>query len=561
MAGKRAVQRGGRHAGRRSDARRRARRHAVLGGAALAFCAATVVTATQLTGGGDPDTGGPSGVTAGEQPPAASAQEGPRSPSPSPRARPAPEPRVIPAVRAWEPGRGPGWEPGEDSRVVADPAGPLADEARRLAGELGIDASGGPARAGDVELAVDPGADGGREAYTLTTGDGRVRITGSAEAGVFYGTRTLLQTVRDRGYVSEGEVRDRPDRPQRGLLIDTARKHFPADWIEDRVREMADLKLNQLHLHFADDQGFRIESDSHPEIVSEQHLTKDEVRGIIDLARSLHVTVVPEIDSPGHLGAVLKAHPDLQLRDAGGDPVRGAIDITDPRAAGLVDELLDEFAPLFPGRYFHLGGDEYAPLLRADPAASFPALQRAAVRAHGPQARIEDLATAWLNDRAATVTGHGKTPQVWNDGMHADGAVEPSGNRQVTYWTGREIGAREPVSYLEEGWDLLNLNSRYLYYVLGEPNEFTYPTGEAIYEEWTPDVLRGSEPVPARYANADRIPGGRFAVWCDLSGAQSTAEVAEGIRLPLAATAQKLWDPAEPELSWSRFTELADRVD
>ncbi|GAA3048782.1 hypothetical protein GCM10020000_31440 [Streptomyces olivoverticillatus] len=68
---------------------------------------------------------------------------------------------------------------------------------------------------------------------------------------------------------------------------------------------MADLKLNELGLHFSDDQGFRIQSDSHPEVVSPDHLTKDEIRRIVVLASSLHITVVPEIDSPGHLGAVL----------------------------------------------------------------------------------------------------------------------------------------------------------------------------------------------------------------------------------------------------------------
>ncbi|GAA4663476.1 hypothetical protein GCM10023347_14150 [Streptomyces chumphonensis] len=540
MAANRDTRPSGRHA---SDRRHARQRYAVVGAVALTVAAGGVFTATQVQDE-PPSPPGP-GTTA----------------SPSPRPSPAPEPRSIPSVREWSEGRGPGWAPDGETRVVADPDGPLADEARLLAGELDVETSEGPARAGDVELALEEDALGGREGYVLNTSDGRVEITGRTDAGVFYGTRTLVQSLRDRDRMSEGEIRDSPDRPQRGLLIDTARKHFSADWLEDRLREMADLKLNQLHLHFADDQGFRIESESHPEVVSEQHLTKDEVRDLLALAESLHITVIPEVDSPGHLGAVLAAHPDLQLRDASGEPVRGAIDITDPEAARILDDLLNEYAELFPSPWLHLGGDEYVPLMRSDPAASFPDLQAAAEEEYGAGAGIQDLATAWLNDRAATVVEQGKLPQVWNDGMHADGEVRPSRPREVTYWTGREIGAREPVSYLQEGWDLVNLNSKYLYYVLGEPNEFTYPTGEAIYEEWTPDVLRGSEPVPEEYANADRIPGGRFAVWCDLADSQTPAQVADGIRLPLNATAQKLWDPAEPKLSWDRFTELADRVD
>ncbi|TDC63309.1 family 20 glycosylhydrolase, partial [Streptomyces hainanensis] len=469
-------------------------------------------------------------------------------------------PEIIPAVRSFDAARGDGWAPADSTRVIADSGGPLAGTADRLADDLGVGRADDGARDGDIELRLDDGADTGAEGYHLVTGDQRVTITGSHDAGVFYGTRTVVQAVSGAGGLPEGEIRDRPDRPQRGLSLDTARKPFSASWIEDRLREMADLKLNQLQLHFSDDQGFRIESETHPEVVSEDHLTKDEVRSILDLADSLHITVIPEIDSPGHLGAVLDAHPDLQLRRADGSATAGAIDIANPDAAALLDDLITEYADLFPGRYLHLGGDEYAALMTSDPEASYPDLAAAARDRYGSDARVQDLATGWLNDRADTARGADKEPQVWNDGMFAGGVVQPDKERQVTYWTGREIGAREPVEYLDGGWQLLNLNSEYLYYVLGEPNGFTYPTGERIYDEWTPDVLRGSDAVPDRFRGADHIPGGRFAVWCDLADAQTPEQVAAGIRLPLAAVSQKLWNPDRPSLSWAEFTALADRV-
>lgn len=472
-----------------------------------------------------------------------------------------PAPSAIPAVRDWQPVRGPGWEPGKGTRIVTDPDGRLADEARLLARELKVSTSPGPARTGDVELRLERGAKTGREGYLLSSREGQVRITGSADAGVFYGTRTLLQTVRAQGRFADGVVRDRPDRPQRGFSLDVARKHFSAEWIRARIKEMGDLKLNQFQLHFSDDQAFRIESDSHPKIVSSPRLTKKEVRGIVELAAERHITVIPEIDSPGHLGAVLKAYPQLQLKDRSGAAVPGAVNIADPRAGKVVDELLNEYKKLFPGKYWHLGGDEYLALTSEDPEADYPALAARARKLYGGNARVQDLATAWLNDRAKTVRKAGRMPQVWNDGMHADGTVRPDKPRQVTYWTGKEIGSREPVEYLKEGWPVLNLNDEYLYYVLGEPNDFTYPTGERIYREWTPAVLRGTSPVPAKLSGPDRVLGGRFAVWCDLAGSQTTAQVADGIRLPLAATAQKLWDPRKPALSWQQFTALADRVD
>lgn len=493
----------------------------------------------------------------------------PSSSSPSASPEPSPTrsyplsgtPRTIPAVREHTPARGPGWQPGKSSGVVIDKGDKgLADEGRLLAGELRIRYRGEvPARAGDVELALNAKDGGGPESYTLRTHDGRVTISGPAEAGVFYGTRTLKQSVRADGTMPEGEVRDRPDRPQRGLNLDIARKHYSAGWIEDRLREMADLKLNQLGLHFSDDQAFRIESDTHPEVVAPEHLTKAEVRRIVALARRLHIEVVPEIDSPGHLGAVLAAHPDLQLLNVSGVPSKGSLDISKPGAAKLIDELLGEYTELFGGAFWHLGADEYQALTVSNPAASYPQLQRAAVKKYGAQAGIEDLATGWLNDRAAVVRPHGMKPKAWNDGLFRDSTVRADKDIEIEYWTGKEYGARPPEQYLREGFKMLNLNDEFLYYVLGQPNAFVYPTGKRIYEQWTPLVLRGTSPVPAKYS--DQILGGRFAVWGDFPNAQTAAQVAEGIRMPLRATSQKLWDPGKPQLSWDGFKALAKEID
>jgi hexosaminidase len=488
-------------------------------------------------------------------------EEHPRG-SASPTSFPPPSPpRTIPAVRSYEPGVGPGWKPSGHSRVVAQPGGTLADEARLFAHELGIDYAPPPARQGDVELVRHPGQRGGAEGYRIVTRDGRVRITGAEDAGVFYGTRTILQTLRSGGRVPEGVIEDRPDRPQRGLQLDIARKYFTAGWIEDRLREMADLKLNQLALHISDDQGFRLESSTHPEVVSRQHLTRAELKRILALAERLHITVVPEIDSPGHLGAVLRAHPELQLTSTSGTPVRGAANIADPRAARIVDDLLREYAGLFPGRYIHIGADEYQALMSRDPEASYPGLAAAARARYGPSARVQDLATGWLNDRAAVVRKAGKRPKAWNDGFFTGGVVSPDKGIEAEYWTGREPGKRKPAEYLSEGRRVVNLNDEYLYYVLGQPNRFVYPTGKRIYQEWTPAVLRGTEAVTSEPTGRNRVPGGRFAVWCDIATAQTQDQVAAGIRLPLRAVSQKLWDPRKPAMSWKSFTKLANRVD
>ncbi|CCK27921.1 secreted hydrolase [Streptomyces davaonensis JCM 4913] len=519
-----------------------------------------------LWASGDDGDSGPTG-SAGRQPSGSAssrAAEESRSaaePTPSPTKSYAlsSTPRTIPAVRSHTPARGPGWRPVRGQRVVVGDAD-LADEARLLARELGLSYAGekDDVLAGDVRLSLndDEGAD--PESYSLTVRGGRVNISGAADAGVFYGTRTLKQTVHAGGTAPEGVVRDEPAKPVRGFMLDIARKHFTAGWIEDRVRELGDLKFNQLGLHFSDDQAFRIQSDSHPEVVSDPHLTKAEVRRIVALAAERHITVVPEIDSPGHLGAVIAAHPDLQLRNTSGTATRGAIDISKDESHQIVDDLLNEFAEVFPGGQWHLGGDEYQALTVSDPEASFPQLAAAARQEFGAGATVEDLATGWVNDRAATMRVHDKTVRAWNDGFFRDTSVTADKDIQVAYWTGKEIGARLPVEYLSAGRQVINYNDEFLYYVLGQPQTFVYPTGQRIFEQWTPRVLRGTEAVPAKYDG--QILGGSFAVWCDLANSQTQDQVAAGIRMPLRATVEKLWNPGTPQGSWAEFRALADRL-
>ncbi|WP_051823720.1 beta-N-acetylhexosaminidase [Streptomyces sp. NRRL S-1448] len=493
-------------------------------------------------------------------------------------------PQVIPAVRMFHRAEGRGWRPSKGARVVV-PAGKgsnVADEAALMARDLGgltVVYGDEPVRPGDIEVKLSaknatgqgnnlPARSADDEAYTLTAKGTRLTLTAPTDAGIFYGTRTVKQAVRAAGGLPEGSIQDRPDRPQRGMSLDNARKPFTEAWIEARLREIADLKLNQFQLHFSDDQGFRIQSDTHPEVVSADHLTKAQVRRIIALARSLHISVVPELDSPGHLGAVLDHFPDLQLRNASGRVIRGAIDISNPKAGPLIDSLLREMSQLFTNpkgapAYWHLGGDEYQALMSSSPSTSYPQLARAARQKFGSNGTIEDLTTSWLNDRQKTVEGQGKNRiEAWNDGFFSSPAISADKNRTVAYWTGKEAGKRPPVAFLREGRTVLNFNDEYLYYVLGQPNQFIYPTGERIYRDWTPKVIRGTRAVnvPASMTGPDRIPGARFAIWCDRSQAQTAPQVAAGIRLPLAALAQKTWVPGTPALSWTAFTALAKKA-
>ncbi|MFD3588665.1 glycoside hydrolase family 20 protein [Streptomyces sp. NPDC058683] len=549
---------------RRPSVRQVARRRAVIAAAFVGTVAlGTGIGVWAATSG---DSGGTPAGSAARQSSggstAASSADRAASPTPTPtRSYPLSQaPRTIPAVRSHTAAHGPGWRPQKGGRVVVSDAA-LADEGRLTAGELGLSYAGQKAANEDVkagDLRLDLGGTGDPESYTMTVRGGSVRISGPGDAGVFYGTRTLKQEVRGSGSAPEGVVKDQPAKPQRGFMLDIARKPFTAGWIESRIKELGDLKFNEFGLHFSDDQGFRIESDTHPEIVSQDHLTKAQVKQIVDLAASRHIQVVPEIDSPGHLGAVLAAHPDLRLRNAQGVATKGAVDISQDDSAKIVDDLLDEYADLFPGSYWNLGGDEYQALTVADPQASYPQLADAAQEAYGASGTVADLTTGWLDDRADTVRAHDRTMRVWNDGFLRGTSVQPAEDLQVAYWTGKEIGARQPVEYLSAGRKVLNYNDEFLYYVLGEPNTFVYPTGQRIYQQWTPRVLRGTGAVATRYD--PQILGGSFAVWCDLANSQTQDQVAAGIRMPLRATIQKLWDPGTPAMSWTDFKTLAGKL-
>ncbi|GHE10845.1 beta-N-acetylhexosaminidase [Streptomyces alanosinicus] len=545
---------------RRASAQQVIRKRAVVAAAFVGTVAlgAGVGVWASSGGGGGASHGGARQSSSGRVAETAGAATRPASPTPGKSYPLSRAPRTIPAVRSHTAARGPGWQPQKADRVVVSD-GELADEGKLIAGELGLAYAGqkDDVRAGDVRLALGGGG-GNPESYTMTVRDGRVDISGPGEAGVFYGTRTLKQEVHGGGTAPEGVVRDGPAKPVRGFMLDIARKPFSEAWIEDRIRELGDLKFNEMGLHFSDDQAFRIESSSHPEIVSTDHLSKAQVKRIVDLANSRHITVVPELDSPGHLGAVLAAHPDLQLRNASGVATKGAIDISKPGSAKIIDDLLNEYAGLFTGSQWHLGGDEYQALTVKDPQASFPQLAAAARQKYGAGGTVSDLATGWLGDRAGTVRAHGRTMRAWNDGFYRGTSVQPARDLQVAYWTGKEIGARQPVEYLSTGRKMLNYNDEFLYYVLGQPQTFVYPTGQRIYEQWNPRVLRGTSAVPASYDG--QILGGSFAVWCDFPNAQTEAQVAAGIRLPLRATVQKLWDPDKPALSWPDFQRLSAKL-
>jgi hexosaminidase len=209
------------------------------------------------------------------------------------------------------------------------------------------------------------------ESYSLEVTDKQARLKAPTVVGVLRGLETFLQLLdsdREGYFIPAVKIEDRPRFPWRGLLIDVARHYQPIEVLKRNLDAMAAVKLNVLHWHLTEDQGFRIESKKFPrlhQMGSDGHFyTQEEAREIIAYARERGIRVVPEFDMPGHATSWLIGHPELGSapgpytleRRAG--IFEPALDPTREEVYKFLDTFLGEMAALFPDAYMHIGGDE-----------------------------------------------------------------------------------------------------------------------------------------------------------------------------------------------------------
>ena len=464
-------------------------------------------------------------------------------------------PRTIPALREWTGGTG-GYTFANTTRIVRNTADAtalagdsqtLADDLKSLSGYTIAQVSGTTAdlRAGDVFLSLgNTDSALGSEGYALSITD-RISVTAGAEGGVFEGTRTVLQLLHQGFTVPQGTARDWSSYPERGLMVDDGRKFFTPGWLSDEVKELAYLKLNVLHLHLSDNLGFRIESTTHPEIVSTDHLTKQQVTDLIALAARYHITVVPEIDMPGHMDTILAAHPDLKLVGSDGTVNNGYIDLSKDAAYSLMQDLITEYLPLFPAPYWHIGADEYVTNY-----SNYPQLLTYARAHYGANATAKDTYYGFVNWADGLVKAGGKTTRMWNDGIRSgDGTIAPNADITVEFWYNYGLS---PQQLVDAGHTVANESWDPTYYVLGGAK----PNTQWGYETWTPNTFQGGQTL----SDPTRNRGSLIHVWCDNPTAETETQVAAGIRDPLRMLAQQLWGSPKPVATWSDFTGIISAV-
>lgn len=248
----------------------------------------------------------------------------------------------------------------------------------------------------------------GPEGYELVVGDDRVTLTANAPAGVFWGIQTLRQLlpaeieqaskVEGKEWeIATGTIRDSPEYAWRGSMLDVARHFFGVEDVKRYIDLITAYKMNRLHLHLSDDQGWRIEIKSWPDLTAIGGLTQvgggkggfftqEQYKEIVDYASSRYVIVVPEIDMPGHINSALVSYKELNLgpainrEPASRDPKRpvagkvhtgievgfSTLDAKKDVTFRFVNDVLREISAMTPGPYLHIGGDEAAVTKKPD---------------------------------------------------------------------------------------------------------------------------------------------------------------------------------------------------
>ena len=209
------------------------------------------------------------------------------------------------------------------------------------------------------------------ETYTLIVRPDKIEIMAPTELGVLHAIETLLQLFETDGkqyFFREVRIEDAPRFPWRGLMLDVCRHFIPLEVIKRNIDAMGAVKLNVLHLHLSEDQGFRVESKIYPQLHLQgsdgDYFTQDQIKEIISYAGDRGIRVIPEFDMPGHATAWFVGHPELSSFDTTYTIERGwgvkdpVMDPTRESTFEFLDQFIGEMAALFPDAYFHIGGDE-----------------------------------------------------------------------------------------------------------------------------------------------------------------------------------------------------------
>ena len=430
-------------------------------------------------------------------------------------------------------------------------------------------------KAAAIVLTIDPKV-AGAEAYRLSVNNKQVTIAASTPAGVFYGIQTLrkslpVQTTGEAITLPAVTVADAPRFGYRGMMLDCARHFFPLSFVKKFIDILAMHNMNVFHWHLTEDQGWRLEIKSHPELTAKSSMrsgtvighnatvddsiphggfyTQQEAREIVEYARQRHITVIPEIDMPGHMLAALAAYPELGCT---GGPYevghrwgvyKDVLCLGKESTYKFVQDVIDEVVEIFPAKYFHIGGDE-------SPTVMWEKCPKCLQKAKDENTDIKHLQQYFTNRVEKYLNGKGKSIIGWDEIL--EGKINQSAT--IMSWRGVEPGLKAA----KQGHDVIMTPSSHVYFD-------HYQAKDTKHE---PDAIGGCSPVDKVYSYEplpdtlsaeakNRIKGVQANLWTEYIPFTTQAEY---MVLPrMAALAEVQWTPVAKK-NFDDFSKRALRL-
>lgn len=406
----------------------------------------------------------------------------------------------------------------ENNRKMQDNAEFLVDYVERQTGVKLTFHAGMPVD-GAICLTLDL-SDDNAEAYKLIVNDKRVCISGASEAGVFYGIQTLrksLPVAQDINVnLSAVEIYDKPRFAYRGAMLDVARHFYTVDEVKTFIDMLALHNINRFHWHLTDDQGWRIEIKKYPKLMSVAserketvvgrwysgiydgkpyggYYTQDELRDVIDYAAKRHITIIPEVDLPGHMQAALTAYPELgctggpyEVRTIWGVS-QDVLCVGNDFTLQFVKDVLSEVADIFPSEYIHIGGDE-CPKVRWEKCPKCQErIKSLGLKSDAKHTKEQRLQSYMIQEAAKYLKEKGKRIIGWTEIL--EGGLVPDAT--LMSWIGESGG----IEAAHQHHDVIMTPNTYLY--------FDYYQSKKVEDE--PLAIGGYLPIEKTY-NYEPMP-------------------------------------------------------
>ena len=410
-----------------------------------------------------------------------------------------------------------------------------------------------------VKMGTNPDLTGKNDAYAVDIKN-NITISAEDETGIYYGLTSVIQMlIEGDNVLTKGNIVDYSDVEDRSFHLDCARKFFTKDWIISLIKDLSWQKYNSIQLHFSENEGFRLQSDTLEAIdgfqyVNNQYLTKQDMLEIIQVANEYHIEVIPSLDSPGHLGAVLRYLPSdyscASLFPSDGRRAQCFNIFTNDEARGFLIDLMTEFIDFFSEagcKRFNIGGDEF--------------LEKFSNFSNEQYVQIME----YFNEVSAIAKSKGMTPRTWNDGVmygnYTGYKLDP--DIEICYWAAPQNCA-SIEKFVQNGNKVINFSDIYMYYVLSSWwLQNACPEGDRIYREWNPgkfSTLQGGIPQTYKKPYANFVKGGSYAVWCDVPGYMTQDSVANNIFYRTRATAYKMWNTSDSMPEYADVKKAFDKI-